>query len=116
MSTASMHSFKSGRPRSSGRMIDGCTIVPILLLAFAEIVSPLLNLPDRNLPADISHVALVQILMTERPENKFFLPILAAISVVLAVRNRSRLVRWPPHIICLLALLAFCGASVLWAF
>jgi exopolysaccharide production protein ExoQ len=111
-----MHSSKSGRPRSSGRMIDGCTIVPILLVAFAEIVSPLLNLPDRNLPAASSHVALVQYLMTDRPENKFVLPILAAISVVLAVRNHSRLVRWPPHIICLLALLAFCGASVLWAF
>jgi hypothetical protein len=77
-------------------MIDGCTIVPILAVAFAEIVSPLLNLPDLNLPAASSHVALLQILMTDRPENKIFLPILAAISVVLAVRNHSRLVRWPP--------------------
>src|SRR5205085_10860936 len=43
---------------------------------------------------------------------------MAAISVVLAVRNLSRLgsLTWPPHIICLLAYLAFAGASVLWAF
>jgi len=43
---------------------------------------------------------------------------MAAISVVLAIQNRSRLAKlsWPPHIICLLAYLAFAGASVLWAF
>ena len=56
--------------------------------------------------------------MEPRPENKIFWPAMAAISVVLAVRNRSRFGRltWPPHIICLLAYLAFAGASVLWAF
>ncbi len=43
---------------------------------------------------------------------------MAAITVIVAVRNRSRLGRlaWPPNIICLLAYLAFAGASVLWAF
>ena len=40
---------------------------------------------------------------------------MAAISVILAVQNRSRLTL-PPHIICLFAYLAFAGASVLWAF
>jgi O-antigen ligase len=40
---------------------------------------------------------------------------MAGISIVLAVRNRFRLA-FPPHIICLLAYLAFAGASVLWAF
>jgi len=56
--------------------------------------------------------------MTPRLEHKIFWPALVAISVVLVVRNHSRLVRitWPPHVICLFALLAFCGASVLWAF
>ena len=51
-------------------------------------------------------------------ENRIFWPAAAAISVILAVLNRSRLGRltWPPHIICLLAYLAFAGASVLWAF
>jgi hypothetical protein len=43
---------------------------------------------------------------------------MAAISVVLAAQNRSRLGRLtlPPHIICLVAYLAFAGASALWAF
>jgi O-antigen ligase len=40
---------------------------------------------------------------------------MAAISVGLAVQNRSRLTL-PPHIICLLVYLSFAGASVLWAF
>ena len=50
-----------------------------------------------------------------RLENRIFWPALAVISVVLAVQNRSRLAL-PPHIICLLAYLAFAGTSVLWAF
>jgi len=42
---------------------------------------------------------------------------MAAISVALAVRNYARLGRqaFPPHIICLIAYLAFAGASVSWA-
>jgi O-antigen ligase len=40
---------------------------------------------------------------------------MAAISIALVAQNRSRLTL-PPHIICLLAYLAFAGASVLWAF
>jgi O-antigen ligase len=60
-------------------------------------------------------MANLQSLMTPRPDNKIFWPALVAISAVLIVRNRSRLV-WPPHLICFLAYLAFCGASVLWAF
>jgi O-antigen ligase len=53
-----------------------------------------------------------------RPENRFFWPAMAAISVLLAAQNRSRLAKLtlPPHIICLLACLGFAGASVLWAF
>ena len=50
-----------------------------------------------------------------RPETRIFWPAMAAISVALVVQNRSRLAL-PPHIICLLAYLAFAGASVLWAF
>jgi exopolysaccharide production protein ExoQ len=57
----------------------------------------------------------LQSMMESRPENRIFWPAVAAISVVLAVPNRSRLTL-PPHIICLLAYLAFAGASVLWAF
>jgi O-antigen ligase len=50
-----------------------------------------------------------------RPEPRIFWPAMAAISVVFAVPNRSRLT-FPPHIISLFAYLAFAGASVLWAF
>ena len=118
MSTASMHSFKSGRARSSSPMIDKCAMVPILAVAYVVIVAPLLTVISPSPTNGTSAVALVQSLMTPRPENKIFWPALVAISVVLVARNHSRLVRltWPPHIICLLALLAFCGASVLGAF
>ena len=53
-----------------------------------------------------------------RPETRIFWPAMAAISVMLAMQNRSRLAKltWPPHIICFLAYLAFAGVSVLWAF
>jgi exopolysaccharide production protein ExoQ len=100
-------------------MIDKCAIVPILAVVYVTIVSPLLAVVMPNPDADVSVISRLQSMMAPRPENKIFWPALVAISVVLAVRNRSRLVRpatLPPHIICLLAFLAFAGASVLWAF
>jgi exopolysaccharide production protein ExoQ len=110
-----MHSFELGRDRSSTPMIDKCVIVPISACVYASILSPLLLLwtgPGFSLANSL------QEMMEPQPANKIFWPALAAISLVLAVRNRSRVGRlvWPPHIICLLAYLAFAGASVLWAF
>jgi O-antigen ligase len=84
--------------------IDIYLIVPIAACVYAEIVSPLLTYAN---PATS--------IMTPRPENKIFWPALAAISVVLVIRNWSRLTL-PPHIIWLFAYLALAGASVLWAF
>ena len=106
---ATMHSFELSRPRSSTPMIDKYAIVPISACVFALIVSPLLIFVN-SFP-----IQTLQSAMESRPENRIFWPAMAAISVVLAVRNRSRLTL-PPHIICLLAYLAFAGASVLWAF
>ncbi|MGZ6317061.1 MAG: O-antigen ligase family protein, partial [Anaerolineales bacterium] len=79
-------------------------IVPIAACVYAEIVSPLLT-----------YASPATSIMTPRLENKIFWPALAAISVVLVIRNWSRLTL-PPHIICLFAYLALAGASVLWAF
>src|SRR6516162_1683766 len=103
-----MHFHKLNRLRSSTPMIDTCAIVPILACVFALIVSPLVIFATHS---DFQA-------LEARPENRIFWPAMAAISVVLAVQNRSRLGRltFPPPIICLLAYLAFAGASVLWAF
>src|SRR5438874_1024266 len=111
MTECPMHSFELGRARSSTPMIDKCAIVPISACVYASIVSPLLLFVSG--PANS-----LRNVMETRLENRIFWPAMAAISVVLAVRNLSRLSRvtWPPHIICLLAYLAFAGASVLWAF
>jgi exopolysaccharide production protein ExoQ len=93
-----------GQPKSSTPMIDKCAIVPISACVFALIVSPLLLF-----------FTPVQSVMESRPEPRIFWPAIAAISVGLALQNRSRLTL-PPHIICLLVYLAFAGASVVWAF
>ena len=81
-----------------------------LHLLFALIVSPLLFyfLPPANTATG----------METDYAARIFWPAMAAISVIFAVQNRSRLGRlaWPPHILCLFACLAFAGASVLWAF
>jgi exopolysaccharide production protein ExoQ len=102
-----MHSLELGQPRPTP-MIDKYAILAISACVFALIVSPL-----------FIHVAspATEALQSAipRPENRIFWPVVTAISVSLAVRNRSRLTL-PPHIICLLAYLAFAGASVLWAF
>src|SRR6202030_569967 len=67
----------------------------------------------------VSSIAAQQIQNAEPGlPNRIFWPAMAAVSVVLAVRNYSRFgkLTFPPHIICLLAYVAFAGSSVLWAF
>jgi exopolysaccharide production protein ExoQ len=90
---------------------DKFVILTLLVCAFALIVSPLLN---NFTPLDRQAVYNGD----ARLEPRIFWPVMAAISVILAVQNRSRLAKltWPPHIICLLAYLSLAGASVLWAF
>jgi len=95
----------SGRPRVSAPVIDKYVIVPISACAFALIVFPLL------LFFTYSDIHTLE----GRLEPRIFWPAMAVISVVLTAQNSSRLTL-PPHIICLLAYLAFAGASVLWAF
>jgi exopolysaccharide production protein ExoQ len=60
----------------------------------------------------------LQSMLEPRSEPRIFWPVMTAISIVLAVSNRRRLSRitLPPHLICLLAYLAFAGVSTLWAF
>ena len=107
MIKASTRSVELGRARTSTRIFDIYSIIPILACVYATIVSPLMIVGCS--PTDTA------CLLEPRPENKIFWPLLAAISVILALRNCSRLT-FPPHIICLFAYLAFAGASVLWAF
>jgi exopolysaccharide production protein ExoQ len=111
MSKPSMHYFGLGPAKLSTPIIDKCAIVPISACVYAAIVSPLLGFASGP-PTSL------QSIMESHPENRIFWPAMAAISVILAARNRSRLSRLtlPPHIICLIAYLAFAGASVLWAF
>jgi exopolysaccharide production protein ExoQ len=91
-------------------MIDKFAVIPILGCLFSVIVFPLFDL--LNPPS--------QVMLTgadPRLENRIFWPAMAAISIFLAVRHRSRLRRpLPPHIVCFLVYLAFAAASVLWAF
>jgi exopolysaccharide production protein ExoQ len=110
-SQSSGHSGELGRRRFSAPMIDKCALVPFAAFAFAVIVFPLFDFFN---PSSQEAIASGE----ARPENRIFWPLMAAISVVLAVQNRSRLAKltWPPHIICLFAYLGFAGASVLWAY
>jgi O-antigen ligase len=92
-------------------MIDICAIVPFLACAYAAIVGPLIVF--------VSSIPAHQIQNAEPGlPNRIFWPAMAAVSVVLAVRNYSRFggLTFPAHIICLLAYVVFAGSSVLWAF
>ncbi len=112
MSRGSAYSFEWGQTRPSAPSIDTCAIAAISACVFSLIVSPLLIFVDSG-PAQS-----LQSMLAPRLENRIFWPALTAISIVLAVQNHSRLVRLtlPRHIVCLLAYLAFAGASVSWAF
>jgi exopolysaccharide production protein ExoQ len=111
MSQTSMHPLVLGRAKTSTRTIEKCAIVALAACVLALIVLPLFVY--FNPTSDAAVAAGVS-----RPENRIFWPLLAAISVVLAIQNRSRFAKlsWPPNIISLLAYLAFAGASALWAF
>jgi O-antigen ligase len=110
MSKLSKHSFKLA-PSSSTPKIDKSVILPIIACAYPTLVFPLLYFlfppPDT-----------LQGMLEARPENRMFWPVMAAIAVVVGLRNHHRLKRLtlPPHIVCLLAYLAFAGASTQWAF
>ena len=96
-----------GAPNRHG-IIDKFAIVPILACCFAVIVEPLLshlNPPSAEAVLSGSDGSL---------SPRIFWPVLAAISIVLAMQNRSRLTL-PPNISFLVAYLAFAGASIFWA-
>jgi exopolysaccharide production protein ExoQ len=85
--------------------------MPILACAFALIVSPMLIFLTST-PSSIKGV------METRNENKLFWPAMALIAIIIAAQHYRTLGRAlsSPHILSLIAYLAFAGASVLWAF
>jgi O-antigen ligase len=86
-------------------MIDTYSIVTLSACVFSLIVFPLLLVFTSSDTQTLEG----------RLEPRIFWPVMAAITAVLAMQNSSRL-SFPPHIMCLLAYLAFAGVSVLWAF
>jgi exopolysaccharide production protein ExoQ len=106
-----MRSSEFGRPKSSKSTFDICVMLPVLACAYTTIIGPLIYFI-------FPPAAGLQGVMESRTENRIFWPAMAAISVALAVRYKSRVGRLvlPPNIICLLAYAGFAGASVCWAF
>jgi exopolysaccharide production protein ExoQ len=111
MSNPLAASYELGRPGFSTPTIDKCSIVAFAVCTFALIVDPFLNFLETG-------GVRAPDIMTPRLEPRLFWPAMAVISVLLLFQSRTRFSKliWPPHIICLLAYLAFAGASVLWAF
>jgi len=114
MSKVSKHSFELDRVRVPTAMIDKWSFLPILAFVYASIVMPLIAFVS----TPITLQSALQTAIEGHLANRIFWPAMAASSVVLVMRNRSRIgkLNLPPHITCLLAFLAFAGASALWAF
>src|SRR5262249_34346458 len=118
MFKTSMHSLELGRARSSTSVLDKFVLVPISAFAFVLIASPMLAYITTGTAANkkfANQQEVLQTLMAPRLDNKIFWPALLAISIILVIRNRSRLAL-AHHVLCLFAYLAFAGASILWAF
>lgn len=111
MSKTSTHFFEIRQPASSAPTIDKYAILVILACAYATVIGPLIVIGSTVSATDVQNAE-------PGLPNRIFWPAMAAVSVALAAKNYSRLSRltWSPHIICLLAYVAFAGASVLWAF
>ena len=119
MPKASTHSVELGRAGSSSRKFDKLVIIiSIIVCAYVEIIFPLVLYAEARPaagPGGSWTKAQAEILNAPNLAHRIVWPILAAVSIILAVRNRSR-ITLPPHLICLFAYLAFAGASILWAF
>src|SRR5437868_2625296 len=104
-SQSSRHFGKFGQPHFSAPMVDKYALVPLVACGFSVVLSPLFTFFN---PSDERAMLSG---MNASPDNRIFWPAIAAISVLLAAQNRSRLAKltWPPHIICLLAYLGFAG-------
>ena len=115
MSEVSKHSFELGRVRCPTAMIDKWSFLPILAFVYASIVMPLIAFVYSP-PATLQ--SMLQSAVEGQQVHRIFWSAMAASSVVLVMQNRSRIGKLilPPHITCLLAFLAFAGASTLWAF
>jgi exopolysaccharide production protein ExoQ len=101
MSTSSTRYVRLGK---AAQTFDKCLIAPISVCAYFLIIAPMLmfTFPGKDR-------------LEPRVENKIFWPLIAAIAIGLALRNRSRLT-WPPHIKWFVAYLALAGASIIWSF
>jgi exopolysaccharide production protein ExoQ len=114
MYSVSMNSSKLSQTRSRTSIIDRLyVVIPIFACTFALVASPLFLLAA-DLPLKGQSQALLD---SPRPENRIFWPALAALSIALAARDRSRLSKLSlsPNVVCLLAYMALAGASVFWA-
>jgi exopolysaccharide production protein ExoQ len=112
MPQASTHSLKLRRTGSSSRTIDKYAHIPLVVCAYVTIVGPLIFTGGSDI-----NIALTDLQNAEPSlAGRIFFPAISVVSIILAIRNHSRLRRWPPHMICLLVCVAFAGASVLWAF
>src|SRR5262249_38265059 len=90
-------------------------LIPIMACAYAEIISPFLLYINMAPREGLSVQAQLERIMAPRIENKIFWPAMAAMALVLLVRNLSG-IKLPLHIKWLFAYLFFAGLSVLWSF
>jgi exopolysaccharide production protein ExoQ len=104
MPNVSRRPIEPAQPNSP--MLDKFSTLPIAACVFALIVTPLILYFSPPTIGETDYLA------------RIFWPVMAAIAVIFAVQNQSRLgsLVWPPHIVWLFACLAFAGASVLWAY
>jgi O-antigen ligase len=119
MSKASTHSVEMSRANPSSSFIDPCVLVAVLGIFYSLIVQPLMFYnPEADQPSAFNTAKALADSAEGHLENKLFWPAVALISICLAARNSSRLraAALPSNIICLVAYLAFAGATVFWAF
>lgn len=107
-----MRSTKIHRAKNVGRTPHPTTINAYLAVSLTGLIYALIFYPLVLSGCDVLDR---ECLYASRPENKFFWPMLSLIAAVMVASNWRRF-SIAPNIAALLALLAFAGATVLWAF
>lgn len=104
----------AARIAGPGRIEPSATLdsfmLPLAACAFALIVEPLIlyyvTEGGRALKAGLD----------ARPETRIFWPAMAAMTIIMLARHRSRLTKIPTNLVWFFAYLALAGTSVIWAY
>jgi O-antigen ligase len=106
--------FRAGHARAAAGTTDASAVVLFVVFAYLLMVAPLTGFMSSG-SGDTSLAGAVARMSEANWVSRALWPVLAAVAASLVAQNWAR-IKFPPHIVALLAYFALAGASAVWAF